>query len=95
VASTEASLQAQLAVHTSWANTTDRSARTAPARAAYDRTFLKDTDGDSARAESARKAHYVGLQLLSVKSRRKAKEASAAAELAESELAGLGGEVGV
>ena len=70
----EKHLQAQLAAHTSWANTTDRTGRTAKARAALDQKFLDQAGGDPVRAEHLRKAHYAKLALKSAKSRRKAKE---------------------
>lgn len=88
----ERRLRASIAAETSWANTTNRSARTAPARAARDAKFLTQAAGDPVRAEHLRKAHFARLALLSAKSRRKAKESTAAAEAAETELAALGGE---
>lgn len=72
-------LRARLASHTSWANTTDPSARTAPARkAALDR-FEREVDPDGTlppaertrRAEHARKAYFTRLALASAKARRK------------------------
>lgn len=71
-------LRAQLAAHTSWANTTDRAARTAKARASMDARFERDVDPDGVlspaertrRAESARKAYYTGLALKSARARR-------------------------
>jgi hypothetical protein len=72
------SLRARIAAHTSWANTSDRSARTAAARkAAYDR-FEQQVDPDGAlpaeeraqRATNARKAHFARLALLSARARR-------------------------
>lgn len=53
----------------SWANTPDRSARTANARTAFENKFLAEADGDPARAESLRKAFYANLVLKSVQSR--------------------------
>lgn len=66
-------LRARLAAHVSWARTSDRSARTAPARLASLARFeaLVDPDGvlsageRAARAESARRAYFVGLALRS------------------------------
>jgi hypothetical protein len=66
----ERHLQAQLAAHTSWANTTDRTGRTARARAALDQTFLDQAGGDPIRAEHLRKGHYARLALASAKARR-------------------------
>ena len=55
----------------SWANTSDRSARTAKPRAAFYQKFL-DKYGDEQRARSAYRAHF---KLMALKSReaRKAK----------------------
>jgi hypothetical protein len=66
----ERSLQAQVAAHQSWANTENRSARTARARRALDNKFLAEADGDPKRAESLRKAHYARLALRSVQARK-------------------------
>lgn len=74
----ERTLQAQLAVHTSWANTSDRAARTAKARNAFLNQFERQVDpnGELApevraqRAEHARKAHFKRLALQSAKARR-------------------------
>jgi hypothetical protein len=43
---TERSIRSQIAAHTSWANTTDRTARTAKARKALEDKFLAEADGD-------------------------------------------------
>ena len=48
----------RIGAHVSWANTKDRAARTAPARAALAQKFLDAADGDPVRAEHLRKAHY-------------------------------------
>ncbi|HEX5115756.1 MAG TPA: hypothetical protein VFW65_11220 [Pseudonocardiaceae bacterium] len=70
-------LRAKLAAHASWANTTDRAARTAAARqAALDR-FERYVDPDGVlsaveraeRAASARKAHFMRMALLSARAR--------------------------
>ena len=74
--------------HTAWANTPDRSARTAPARAALDQKFLDQADGDPIRAEHLCKSYFAKLALRSATSRRKAKELIAQAEAAQTELAG-------
>ena len=79
-----------VAAHTSWANTLDRSGRTAPARAAFEKRFLDQAEGDPVRAEHLRKAHFARLALRSARSRRKAKELLADAEAAEAELANGG-----
>lgn len=85
------SLSASIAAHTSWANTEDRSARTAPARRALDEKFLEAAGGDPKRAEHLRKAHFQRLALKSAQSRRRAREATEAARAAEAELEALGG----
>lgn len=86
----ELRLRAQANAHSSWANTPDRAARTANARAALDQKFLDEAGGDPVRAEHLRKAHYARLALKSAQSRRKAREATALAEAAEAELAEVG-----
>ena len=85
------SLKAQVAAHESWANTKDRAARTAPARAALDAKFLARAEGDPIRAEHLRKAYFKRLALKSAQSRRRAKESTLVAETAEAELDSLGG----
>jgi len=88
---TERSLSARAAAHESWAATPNRSARTAPARAARDAKFLDEAGGDPVRAAHLRKAHFARLTLKSVQSRRKSRELSEQAEQAEAELSALGG----
>ncbi|MDQ6849427.1 MAG: hypothetical protein M3070_05515 [Actinomycetota bacterium] len=80
-----------LGAHISWANTTNRTARTAPARAALDRKFLEEAAGDPVRAAHLRKAYFTRLSLKSALARRKAKELTEAAEAAEAELEQAGG----
>jgi hypothetical protein len=58
------------AAHESWAATTDRTARTAPARAKFEAKFLERADGDPVRAEHLRKAHYLRMAAKSVAARR-------------------------
>lgn len=87
----ERQLAASIAAHESWANTPDRTARTAKARAALDAKFLAQADGDPIRAEHLRKAHFARLALKSAQSRRRAREATDAALAAEAELDALGG----
>jgi hypothetical protein len=75
----ERSLRARLAVHTSWARTSDRSARTAPARRAALQRFESQVDPDGVlplaeraqRAEQAMRAHMARLALRSVQARRR------------------------
>jgi hypothetical protein len=92
IPASERSLAASVAAHESWANTPDRSARTAPARRALDRKFLDAAGGDPIRAEHLRKAHFQRLALKSAQARRRAREQTTAAEAAEAELKALGGE---
>ena len=66
----ERSLAGSIAAHTSWANTTNRTERTAPARAGLDARFLQEADGDPKRAASLKKAHFQRMALASVKARR-------------------------
>jgi hypothetical protein len=55
----------------SWSRTIDRSARTAPARAALEKKFLDQAGGDPQRAEHLRKAYFARLALKSAQARRK------------------------
>jgi hypothetical protein len=68
---TAASQLGRIGAHVSWANTVDRSARTAPARAALEAKFLSEADGDPVRAEHLRKAHFSRLAFNSAQARRK------------------------
>jgi hypothetical protein len=88
----ERRLRSQIAAHSSWAQTENRSARTAPARAGMNAKFLAQAEGDPVRAEHLRKAYFARLALKSAQSRRKAKLLTEAAEAAEAELDSLGGE---
>lgn len=56
--------------HISWANTVDRTARTAPARAALDQKFRDQADGDPVRAAHLRKAYFIDLSMRSAKARK-------------------------
>ncbi|TWE13263.1 hypothetical protein [Rudaeicoccus suwonensis] len=87
----ERKMRSSIAAHESWANTHDRSARTAPARRALEAKFLEQADGDPVRAEHLRKAHYARLALKSAQSRRRAKEATAIADAADAEMSELAG----
>lgn len=79
---TERRLAASAAGHTSWKNTSDRAARTAPARRAALERFEHEVDPDGTldpaerarRAESARKAYFAQLSLKSAKARRAKRE---------------------
>ena len=90
---TERRLRAQIAANTSWANTEDRTARTAAARRGLEARFLADAGGDPQRAESLRRAYFQKLALKSARARRRAREAAAEATSADVELRdALGGE---
>lgn len=68
---TDISAMMSIAAHLSWANTKDRTARTAPARAALEDKFLLQADGDPVRAAHLRKAHFRLLALKSAQARRR------------------------
>ncbi|WP_410669148.1 hypothetical protein [Amycolatopsis sp. cmx-4-68] len=101
-------LAGAIGAHTSWANTTDRAARTAPARKASLERFEREVDPDGTlppeerarRATHKRKAYFLGLAAKSAASRRRtaAHRAEAKAEELESKIqaeldAAAGGEV--
>ncbi|HEX2893170.1 MAG TPA: hypothetical protein VHO29_04110 [Marmoricola sp.] len=65
------SASGRIGAHISWANTENRSARTAPARAALDAKFLEQAGGDPVRAAHLRKAHFARLALKSAQARRR------------------------
>jgi hypothetical protein len=75
----ERSLRAQIAAHTSWANTADPTCRTAPGRRAFLQRFEDEVDPDhvldeverARRAEHARKAYFQRLALKSAQARRR------------------------
>lgn len=87
----ERSLTNSANAHLSWANTRNRTARTAPARAALEQKWLDMAEGDPVRAESFKRAHYKRLAAKSAQARRRAREATSAAEAAEAELHAMGG----
>jgi hypothetical protein len=74
----EKRLIGQLGAFASWANTEDRAARTAPARAAADARFEREVDPENKllpevrakKAEAARKAFYKRMQLASAQARK-------------------------
>lgn len=82
----ERSQLGKLGAHESWAHTTNRTARTANARAAFDQRFLDQADGDPVRAAQFKKAHFARLALKSAVARRKARELTSTADAAEQEL---------
>jgi hypothetical protein len=63
-------------VHQSWANTKDRTARTAAGRDAMRQKFLDEAGGDPVKAENLRKAFYKRMALKSAQARRRRREAS-------------------
>lgn len=67
----EQQLIGSIGAHLSWANTRDRTARTAPARQAFEAKFLEQAGGDPVRAAHLRKAHFARLALKSAQARRK------------------------
>lgn len=79
----ERSIRARIAVHTSWANTEDRTARTQAGRDAAFARFERQVDPDGVlpeaerrvRAEHARTAHMQRLALKSAQARRKRRAA--------------------
>lgn len=81
----EVSLARRAAALSSWANTKDPTARTAPARAGLRERFRKQVDPTNElppeererRAEYAYKAHMAALAARSVKARRRKAEAAA------------------
>jgi len=72
------SAQARAGAHRSWSRTADRSARTAPARAASLARFEREVDPDgvlteqerSRRAESAMRAYFTELSIRAAQVRR-------------------------
>lgn len=95
----ERTLRSRSGGHTSWANTTDRTARTEPARRKFNEKFLQQVDPDgllapaerARRAEHARKAYFASLALKSAQSRRRASELNAQADAADAQLAAEAG----
>ena len=78
----DTSTRGKIASYTSWANTADRSARTAPARAALERSFLDkvpanitDPQARELAAEALKHAHYLRLAAKSAASRARRKSA--------------------
>ena len=75
----EKRLSGQIAVYQSWANTSDPTARTEPARKAFDDRFVKEVDPTlslppeerARRVQAARKAYFSRLALRSAQARRR------------------------
>ncbi len=68
-------MASRLGAHKSWAQTEDRTARTAKARAAREQKFLDQAGGDPVKAEHLRKAFYLRMQLASLQARQAKKAA--------------------
>lgn len=85
LSATERTIRASIAAHHSWAKTPDRAARTEPARQGMQARFEREVDPAGVlppaerarRAESARKAYFLGLSFKSARARRQAAEARA------------------
>ena len=81
----ERSLRGRTAVHTSWANTGDRRARTRPGTEAFLKRFEREVDPDGVldpaerarRAEAAKKAHMAALSLKASKANRARRQQAA------------------
>ncbi|RFZ42689.1 hypothetical protein MSS4_04654 [Mycobacterium marinum] len=69
--SKERSQAGRIGAHRSWANTENRSARTAPGRAKFEAKFLEAAGGDPLRAESLRRAHYAEMAFKSARARKR------------------------
>lgn len=71
---------AALAARASWAKCTDRTARTAKARAAAWQRFLDEADGDPVKAEELQQQHYRRMRANALQTRSAKKAASANGE---------------
>jgi hypothetical protein len=99
VPKSERSLAASQAANYRWAMVPNRSAATAKSRAAFDARFEDLVDPDQVlhpeerakRVANARRAHFQALALKSAQARRRAREVTALAEVAETELEQFGG----
>ena len=96
----ERKLSASQSAHTRWAYVPNRTAATQAARDAFMRKFEEQVDPDGTlapqerakRAENAKRAHFARLALKSAISRRKSRELTEVAQVAEAELDALGGD---
>jgi hypothetical protein len=78
--------------HIGWAKTANPTARTAPARKAFENRFLAEAGGDPKRAEHLRKAYFARLALKSAQARRRRRgDRQAAVQARLAELDGGGG----
>ena len=77
-------MAAEFAVRNSWLKTTDRTARTEPARQGMTKRFERQVDPDGVlppdelakRVENARETHMLGMRLKAAKAQRLRKEAA-------------------
>jgi len=72
----ERSQIATIGAYGKWAKEPNRTAATAPARAAAEAKFLAEADGDPKRAEALRKLHFLRMARKSAEARRARKVAS-------------------
>ena len=80
-------LHAAAASHLSWAHTEDRTARTAPGRAAFEQKFLDEAGGDPVKAEHLRKAYFLRLTATRLAAKAKRDARARAAEEREADVA--------
>jgi hypothetical protein len=73
-------LQHRSAAHKSWFHTEDWSARTRPARDAFENGFLEQAGGDPKRAASLRRHYFAELARASAKARELRKQADGCPE---------------
>ncbi len=93
------SLVAQIAAAERWGRTPDRTAATAPARAGLRDKFARQVDPDGTlapaevdmRVDQLVRAHMLRMSLAAKTARRKARELTEAAEVAEAALAQVSG----
>jgi hypothetical protein len=75
---TQRTLRAKIAAHESWAQTDDRTARTANARRAAEQRFLAQAGGDPLKAEQLRRLFYLRMTQKSVQARARRRGGDAA-----------------
>lgn len=75
-------LAQKIGAHRSWANTPNRTARTANARKALEQKFLDESGGDVLAAQALRKVYFLELARRSATARKARKEAERAAHQA-------------
>ncbi len=95
----ERAMVARIASAERWSRCSDTTAATEPARQAFNARFARQVDPDGTlppaerarRAGHARRAWFQRLALKSAQSRRRARELTEVADVAEAELRSLGG----